>query len=279
MRAEVHGGRFIPERADAQPSWDGLRRQGNRPEDVVSGRSRAECRLNEEKPVDPDAAERPLGGSDSWRTAAATAEEPRRFRARARVRCGENGRGSPGNPRLASARESASASATSASRPAPQPTQTTFAGPARRKAARRPPARGRRAARPQPPRPPRRGRPPRDPREARRKSEGSGGAGRPAPAGARASGRRTPRAARDASRAGSPRKRRGRRGSTFSPSSLLPPPPRRRPRRTTPSRRPCCRTPRFRSGRRSLRQKDLKQYEHSWMNTRSNIWSHCSQKM
>src|SRR5664279_599575 len=49
------------------------------------------------------------------RTAAATAEEPCRLRARANVRCGENGRRSPGNPRPRSAREIASASATRAS--------------------------------------------------------------------------------------------------------------------------------------------------------------------
>ena len=103
-RAETSRGRrggAVPSRASSE------RGEGGRPE-----RGRAA----------PRAAAPP-------RTAAATAGEPCRFRARASVRCGENGRVSPGNPRLSSARDTASASATSASRPAPQPTQTTFAGP------------------------------------------------------------------------------------------------------------------------------------------------------
>ena len=77
-----------------------------RPENVVAGRSGTERRLDEEKAVDTERGRECPRAAALRRTAAATADEPRRFRARARVRCGENGRVSPGeSPALERGRE------------------------------------------------------------------------------------------------------------------------------------------------------------------------------
>ncbi len=250
----------------------------------MAGRSRAERRPNEEKAVDPNAAERPHGGGapahcrgdrrGSMAVPRARQREVRGKRpcvareppaSRARERSPPRARRAPRVPHRSRPR-----------RPSPGPAAEST---------RRPPARGRSTTRQQPPWPPRRGRPPRGGREARRRNEASGGAGRRAPTGARPreGGPRTRRETRRAP--GRERRRRGRRGSTSSPLSLCLLLSLSSASSSSASAKnhalaqALLQKAAFPERTAQPRQKSLKQYEHSWMSARSNIWSHRSQKM